>query len=297
MLVEIFYHIDEFCKIYEAALKAKALTDQEYLQESASSVRTLSLSEIMTICIYYHHSGYKNFKSYYNNLICGYLKSAFTKLVSYNRFIELKEGILIPLSIFLKLCCTETCTGISYIDSLSLKVCHNRRIHSHKVFKDMAQRGQTSVDWFYGFKVHIVVNHLGEVINFAITPGNVADNNSDLIEYLMQDLFGKVFGDKGYLISKELYKKLYEQGIQLITKIRKNMKNILMNMSDKLLLRKRGTIESIIGILKEGLGIEHSRHRSIKNFFCHVLSSIMAYFFKPHKPSIINEDRLLEQPF
>ena len=221
------------------------------------------------------------------------MQSDFTKLVSYNRFIELKEHIIIPLTLFLKLCCAARCTGISYIDSFALKVCNNRRIYSHKVFKDSAQRGQTSVGWFYGFKVHMIVNHLGEIIEFAITPGNVADNNNDLIEHLMQDLFGKIFGDRGYLIGKELYRKLYEQGVQLITKIRSNMKNILMDMTDKLLLRKRGTIESIIGILKEGFGIEHSRHRSQKNFLSHVLSSITAYFFRPEKPSIIRKDHLI----
>ena len=159
----------------------------------------------------------------------------------------------------------------------------------------MAQRGHTSVGWFYGFKTHIVVNHLGEIINFAITPGNVADNNGDVLELLMQDLFGKIFGDKGYLINPEFYRRLYEKGIQLITKIRKNMKNVLMNIADKILLRKRGTIETIIGILKEGFDVEHSRHRSQKNFFCHVLSAITAYFFKPHKPSIVQNVDLIEQ--
>ena len=295
MLVEIFYHVDEFCKLIEIARNAKNITDQERVHQIQSGFRTLSPSEIMTICIFYHYSGYKNFKSYYKNLVEVHMQGDFTKLVSYNRFIELKQSIAMHMTLFLKLCCAASCTGISYIDSFALKVSHNRRIYSHKVFKGMAQRGKTSVDWFYGFKVHIVVNHLGEVVNFAITPGNMADNNSILLEHLMQDLFGKVFGDRGYIINKELYQKLYDLGVQLITKIRKNMKNILMPMTDKLLLRKRGTIESVIGILKEGFGIEHSRHRSRKNFLCHVLSSMAAYFFRPHKPSIVNENRLVDQ--
>jgi hypothetical protein len=223
------------------------------------------------------------------------MQSDFNKLVSYNRFIELKENAISPLMFFLKICCAAACTGVSFIDSFALKVCHNRRIHSNKVFKGIAQRGQTSVGWFYGFKVHFVMSHVGEIINFYITPGNIADNNNELLELLTQDMFGKIFGDKGYLVNPDLYRKLYERGVQLITKIRKNMNNVLMSMMDKLLLRKRGTIESAIGVLKEFFDIEHSRHRSQKNFLCHVLSAITAYFFKSDKPSIVQENYLIEQ--
>lgn len=293
MLVTIFYHVDEFCKLFQAALQAKSVIDQQsYVQISAAS---MSLSEIMTICIFYHYSGYKNFKSFYKNHVLVHMRSDFKRLVSYNRFVELMQGIITPLTLFLKICCIAKCTGISYIDSFALKVCHNRRIHSNKVFKGLAARGKTSIDWFYGFKLHLIVNDAGEIVNFAITPGNVADNNGDLLETLMRDLFGKVFGDRGYIVNEELYRKLYEKGIQLITKIRKNMKNMLMHLSDKLLLRKRGTIESIGGILKEVFDLEHSRHRSPRNFLCSVLSAITAYFFKPNKPTVALKHVLIEQ--
>lgn len=264
MLVTIFYHIDEFCKLFEGTLKSYAIVDQT--RKVRERKVSLSLSEIITICVFYHYSGYKNFKCYYTEFLLIYMQKDFNKLVSYNRFVELKKNAIAPLMLFLKIYCANACTDISFIDSFSLKVCNNRRIHSHKVFKTIAQRGQTSVGWFYGFKVHFVMNHLGEIVNFYITQGNVADNNTNLLEQLTENVFGKLYGDKGYLINKKLFKKLYEKGIHLVTKIRTNMKNVLMHMMDKLLLRKRGTIESSIGIMKESFDIEHSRHRSQKTF-------------------------------
>jgi hypothetical protein len=295
MLVEIFYHVDEFCKIYNEAVQARSLVDQQVPVKISSSKPSMSLSEVMTICIYYHYSGYKNFKTYYKREILMGLSTAFRKLVSYNRFVEIMQTIVTPLTLFLKMYCTANCTGTSFVDSFALKVCHNRRIHSHKVFAGMAARGKTSVDWFFGFKIHLVVNERGEIVQFAITPGNVSDNNADLLEALMKELFGKVFGDKGYLVNEKLFRKLYEMGVQLITKIRKNMKNVLMLLEDKLLLRKRGTIESIGGILKVLFNMEHSRHRSQKNFFCCVLGALAAYCFRPHKPSIVKDCDLIEQ--
>src|SRR5579863_1768223 len=293
MLVTIFYHVDEFCKVFEATLKANVITKEK--KQRAATIPTLSLSEIITICIFYHYSGYKNFKAYYKNLVLMHMKNDFTKLVSYNRFIELKKNAVFPLSLFLKIYSMANCTGISFIDSFALKVCHNKRIHSHKVFKNLAQRGQTSMGWFYGFKVHFIINHLGEIINFYITPGNVADNNTNLLKKLTDNIIGKLFGDKGYIINQEFFVELYERGLEIVTKIRKNMKNILMDMGDKLYLRKRRTIESSIGILKEFFGIEHSRHRSPSNFLCHVFSALAAYCFKENKPSIVRSDRLIEQ--
>jgi hypothetical protein len=281
--VTIFYHVDEFCKVFEATLKAKSISEDN--QKIIRRTCSLSLSEIITICVYYHYSGYKNFKSYYEKQVLVYMKSDFRSLVSYSRFIELKSEAIMPMLLFLKIYCAA-CTGWSIIDSFSLKVCHNRRIHSHKVFKNLAKRGKTSVGWFYGFKVHFIINNFGEIIDFYITSGNVADNNTNLLEILTRNIFGKLFGDKGYLVNSSFFQLLYENGIHLITKIRKNMKNSLMDISDKLFLRKRGTVESCIGILKTDFEIEHTRHRSPANFLCHVLSTLIAYFFRPTKPSI-----------
>jgi hypothetical protein len=202
--------------------------------------------------------------------------------------------MVLPLALFAKIFCSSECTGISFIDSFALKVCDNRRIHSHKVFKGIAQRGKTSMGWFFGFKVHFVINHLGDIVDFHISAGNIADNNERVLEILTKQLFGKLFGDKGYIVRPEIFEKLYNEGVQLVTKIRKNMQNKLMPLGDKLLLRKRGTIESVIGILKESFSIEHSRHRSPMNFLGHILSGITAYFFRPNKPSILGNQPILQ---
>lgn len=178
-------------------------------------------------------------------------------------------------------------TGISFIDSTTLDVCHNRRIDSHKVFDGIAERGKSSTGWFYGFKLHITTNEYGEILSFYITPGNVDDRNIDLIEKLTKNLFGKLFGDKGYL-SQPVFTRLYEKGITLITKVRKNMKNKLMNIEDKLLLRKRAIIESVNDFLKNICQIEHTRHRSFINFLVNVVSGVAAYSFFQKKPSINN---------
>jgi hypothetical protein len=284
MLVEIFYHIDEFCKVFEATIK---LEEKNEIKKRKPRCDLMSLSEIMTICIYYNYSGYKNFKEYYTRLIQQSMRHEFSKVVSYNRFVELKSNANVALFIFLKIYCgSQEYVGICYIDSCAVKVCNNKRISSHKVFKELAQRGQTSMGWFYGFKVHLIIDSMGQIINFYVTAGNVADNNHNLLEKLTQNIVGKIFGDKGYLLNPSFYQKLYNRGAIFITKVRKNMQNRVLDFIDKILLKKRGIIESSIGILKNFFNLEHSRHRSPKNFISHTLSTLVAYCFKPSKPSI-----------
>lgn len=283
MLVKIFYEIDEFCKQFEKQFSIKLLTSGNGIRKRSFN---MELCEVMTISVFYHQSGYKTFKDYYEKHVLIYLRSEFPHLVSYNRFLELRNKAVVPLLAFILLRALNPCTGTSYIDSFPLNVCHPRRQSSHKVFKGLAQKGKTSTGWFYGFKLHLVINHKGEIITFYITSGNVADNNETLLLKLTKNLFGKMFGDRGYLINPDLFKKLYGKGVQVITRIRKNMKNKLMPLDDKLLLLKRGVIESVGSILKESLSLEHSRHRSIFGFFCHVFSTIINYNFREKKPNI-----------
>lgn len=282
MLVEIFYHIDEFCKQLEKEIGMKALIGQP----RNKSFSKMTLSELMTISIYYHYSGYKTFKDYYCKHVLVYMRNEFKELVSYNRFVELKGICALPLALFVRLNSTNKCTGVSFIDSFAMKVCHNKRIHSHKVFKKYAERGKTSVGWFYGFKIHFLINHHGDIIDFVVTSGNVADNDSDVILGLTKDVSGRLFGDKGYIVNQNLFKMLYSNGIHLITKLRKNMKNKLLEIENKLLLRKRGLIDSVIGILKSSISIEHTRHRSPINFISNIMSSLAAYVFYEEKPTI-----------
>lgn len=245
----------------------------------------MSLAEIITVVVFFHLSNQRTLKWYYKNYVCVTLKKYFPKTLSYNRFVEVMQNTVVPLTVYLLKFRCGKCTGISFMDSTTLDVCDNRRIHSHKVFEDLAQRGKSSTGWFYGFKLHLVVNDEGEILSCCLTPGNVDDRNWEVISVLTREVFGKLFADKGY-ISQALFEKLLDNEIMLITKIKKNMKNQLMNISDKLLLRKRAIIESVNDFLKNICQIEHSRHRSPVNFLVNLLSGLVAYSFIPKKPSL-----------
>lgn len=242
----------------------------------------MSLSEVMTLIVYFHASGYRNFKHYYLEYVRRHLGAEFPELVSYNRFVELMKEAVVPLAVYLENC-KGNCSGIAFVDSTSLAVCHNRRIHGHRVFRGAAHRGQTSVGWFYGFKLHLVINHLGELLGMRLTPGNVDDRQP--VPEMVERMWGKLCGDKGYL-SQSLSERLMEQDLQLIAKVRKNIKQRLVSVFDKLLLRKRAVMESVIDQLKNISQIEHSRHRSVTNFIVKVLAGLIAYSFREKKPSL-----------
>ncbi len=275
----LFCEIDDFCIQFEPMYNQNLIAEgiKKRIKPSA-----MSLSEIMTIIILFHCSNYRTFKKFYTGFIAEYHGKAFPDLVSYNRFIELKASALIPLCCYLNLKKGKA-TGISFVDSTPIKVCHNRRIHSHKVFKKLAKRGKNSMGWFYGFKLHLIINEQGELLAFKLTPGNVDDRKP--VPEMSSDLFGKLFGDKGY-ISQKLFDELYSRGVQLITKIRKNMKNKLMPVIDKILLRKRALIETVNDQLKNISQIEHTRHRSVTNFMVNIVAGLIAYTWQPKKPSL-----------
>jgi hypothetical protein len=228
-ILPLFCDIDDFCLTFETDWK-RFLIQARPRKRNRNS--TLSLSEVMTIVVLFHQSGYRNFKTFYTEYVMKHLMWAFPKLTSYNRFVELKRDALIPLIAYLN-CRKGSCSGISFVDSTPLKVCHNRRIKANKVFKGWAKRGKTSVDWFFGFKLHLVINDEGELLGFQITPGNVDDREP--VPSLVKELFGKLFGDRGY-ISQELMEKLFEKNLQLVTKLKKRMKNKLMPLMDKITL-------------------------------------------------------------
>ena len=166
-----------------------------------------------------------------------------------------------------------------------MRVCKNQRIHCHKVFKGIAARGKCSMGWFFGFKLHLIINEKGEILSFMFTPADVDDREPLKSMDFVKENYGKLVADKGY-ISKELFQELFVDGIQLITKVKNNMKNCLMSVSDKILLRKRAVIESVNDELKNIAQLEHSRHRSFNNFIVNAVAAIAAYCFFPKKPSI-----------
>jgi len=285
-LEALFCHVDDFCCQFEPRFQQQLLRDD--LPRRRRS-RSLSLSETLTILIAFHSSAYRNFNAFYTQRVCVHWHSAFPGLVRYHRFVEWMPSALVPLCAYLRHCFGK-CTGTSFIDSTSLKVCHNRRISRHRVFKDLAARGKTSVDWFFGFKLHLVINEHGELLNAIVTPGNTDDRKP--VSELLSGMFGNVFGDRGY-ISQALSTQLRQtSGVHLVTKVRRKMKNRLMRLSDKLLLQRRGLIESVIGQLKNIAQIEHSRHRSPINFAVNLMAGLIAYCHQPKKPSLITDAAL-----
>ena len=153
----------------------------------------------------------------------------------------------------------------------------------HKVFADLAQRGKTSMGWFFGFKLHLVFNTDNEIVALKLTPGNVHDTTP--VPALTRDLIGKLFGDKGY-IGQKLAQDLLRRGLTLFTRVRRNMKSLPMSLHDKALLNARNMAETIIGHIKEFSSLNLSRHRSVINAFVHIIAAITAYQINPFKPKL-----------
>jgi hypothetical protein len=278
-LLELYCHVDDFLTAFLPEWNKRLIQDKKKKRCRPSR---LSISEIITILIHFHQSQYRCFKAYYLQHVAVHLRDEFPHLLSYNRFIALIPTVFAPLCAYLQ-SQKATPTGIQFVDSTSIIVCHRKRIHSHKVFKGLAKMGKTTKGWFYGFKLHLICNHRGEIVSCCITPGNIDDREP--ISDMTKGMLGKLFGDKGY-ISAALFAELFSRGLQLITGIKDNMKNKLMPLFDKILLRKRSMIESINNQLKNVFQIEHTRHRSPINGFINILSGLIAFIHYPNKASI-----------
>ena len=278
-ITEIFFLVDEFCIEFEQTIKNHILGNKPKRKPK------MSCSEVITIMIMFHTGGFRCMKHFYVHYIQKHRPDLFESTVSYNRFVELMQAASLPMTVFLKTCCMGDGTGISFIDSTPVRVCKNKRIKRHKVFAGLAQRGKSTMGYFFGFKLHIVINDKGELLNFVITPGNTDDRAPLKNSSFLKALKGKLYADKGY-ISKELTQILFMDGLHLITSIRNNMKNTLMELKDKILLRKRSVIETVNDELKNICQIEHSRHRSFENFLTNLIAGLIAYSFFPKKPAI-----------
>ena len=247
-ITKIFCMADDFSKIYDKFIKVNGLGPRrDRRKRNYHRAPKLSDSEVITIMILFHFSGYKCLKHFYTGYVLPHMRHMFPNPVSYNRL-------------------------------TALRVCRNQRIHLHRVFRGQAQRGQCSMGWFYGFKLHLVCNEKGELLSFMLTPGNVDDREPLKNTAFLENISGKLVGDKGYISKVD--------GIQLLTKVRNNMKGALMSVADKILVRKRAIIETVNDELKNMAQIEHSRHRSVANFTVNLVSALSAYCFFPKKPMI-----------
>lgn len=283
-LIKLYVDVDDLLISYRQWQKTQQLLPQSTRHKTRT--KALNEAEMATILVFYHMSGYKNFKYYYEDFILHNGKDYFPNAPQYHSFLPYILWVLPLLALWVMWTCKNSIqTGYYYIDSKKLPVCHLKREHQHKVFKDLARKGKSSMGWFYGFKVHFVINHLGQIVNFCFTPGNTADNNHSVLRSLLKDLRGKCCGDKGY--QTQLFSLFQEQGLHLLVKPRHNMQSsALVNLPDVHFMKKRGVIESVNDILISVCDLEHTRHRKPEHAFAHMISSLIAYQYLPQKPHI-----------
>lgn len=283
---ELFCFLDNFCQQFEPLLETSMLTHCNAEDGSGKRQRNrpclMSLSEMSTIVVLFHRMRARQFKAFYCDIVCRFMKAEFPRRLSYNRFVQLMPRCGAVLAAFFQTI-KGACTGLSIADSTPLAVCDNLRIKRHKVFQDVAQRGKSSTGWFYGFKLHAIINHQGEIVAITLTPGN-SDDRKGLLP-IVSELFGKMYADKGY-IGKEFAQKMKDKGVEIITRVRKNMKEVEHSDFDRALLRKRSLVETVFDELKNLCQIEHTRHRSLMNFAVNLMAGIVAYCLQAVKPRI-----------
>lgn len=278
-LIDLFCNVDDFCQSFLPVFHQQLISAGE---KQRNRLGKLCDSEVMTLLIHFHQSCYRNFKHYYTEYVEVHLQDYFPELPCYARFVSLMARVLLPLTYYLE-SRKGQCTGLSFIDSTPLQVCHNLRIKRNKVFAGVAGRGKSSTGWFYGLKLHLAINECGDYLGCMITPGNIDDRAP--VNTITKSLTGKLFGDKGYL-SKKLFATLIDRGLKLITTVRRNMQNKLMPLIDRIILRKRFIIETVNDQLKNISQIEHTRHRSVMNCLVNIICGIIAYTHQPKKPTL-----------
>ena len=281
--MEIFCILDEFCKYFAPELKKHTLDTSGKRRRNRR--RVMSDSEIMTVLVLFHAGHQRDLKSFCLGHVCNHMRKEFPKRLSCNRFVGRQAKVGLHLMPFLQIRALGKCTGISITDSTPPKSCHTKRAHGHKTMRGRAAKGKTTTGWFYGFKPHIVINGRGGIMRWTLTPGNVDDREPPKDKEFTQKLSGKIFAERGH-ISQEPFENLFVDDIHLVTKIKKNMKNPLMNLHDKILLGKRSPIETVNDELKNVCNIEHTGHRSIDNFASNLIAGLIAYNLLPKKPSL-----------
>ena len=267
-ITSVYYLVSNFSKIYQEWEKSNLIPS--IMQRRRDGI--LSICELMTIVLYFYLSPCRDFKNYYLYYLSHKYRGYFT-LPCYSRIIQLWPRLIIPLAIMMQLLKGQN-SGIYFIDSTKLAICHRKRTSSNRVFGKVARVGMSSYGWFMGFKLHLVVNIKGEIMAIKLTKANV--NDIFAADCVTKGLYGKLFGDKGY-ISKDLSRSLYSRNLRLFSGIRRDMRNHLLELEDKILMRKRSIIESVFNVLKNHMNLEHSRHRSPINFLVHIMACVTSY--------------------
>ena len=271
-LYHIFDQIDNLLKTMSASLKRKLLSD---LRPKGGRPSGLSLQAILAFGIFRFATGVKDVKHYHRKLLSSYSKEL-GRIPNYGNFNALMNQAT-PYVIFLLqwicYCHQSAGGGLYFMDSTPMKVCENKRIFDHKVCEDMAQRGKSSMGWFFGFKLHVVCDSLGRLVSLLITPGNTDDRKFAL--KLLKGLRGLCVADAGY-VSKKLMQELYQQGLLLLTDVRNSMKR-LMSETQHGLLKLRQRIEGVFSCLKHRLKAEASIARSPLGYLSRCLYACLTF--------------------
>ena len=279
-MIGLFVEIDDLYNAFNSYRDANGLSPAK-----PKKTPCLTGPEVCTILVAYNYSGYKCFEYYYREMILKRHADCFPKAPSHKHFLSFipRAAELVYLWLLYTVARSER-TGLYFIDSKKLQVCHLKREKSNRVFKGVARKGKTSTGWFFGLKIHLIINNLGEIVSFDLTSGNVADNNHGLLKKLLDRLKGLCVGDKGY--HSKLFGFFLENGLHLISKPKKNMKKLPVENRFNLLIGKRAVIESVFDILGSICDIEHTRHRSPANASVHIFSSLIAYQYLDRKPRV-----------
>ena len=281
LLLQIYVETDDLWKAFQEWSHTKAIG--RFLLSRRQP--RLSAAEITTIVVSYHLSGYKCFEYYYRECILKTYLHCFPQAPSYGRFVcAIVRVVPLLLLLLLYKCSQSVRSGYYFIDSKKLEVCHLKREKGHKVFKPFARKGKGSMGWFYGLKLHLVINHLGQLVCFLLTPANTADNNHSVLTHLLHGLRGRCGGDKGYYTT--LFEHFWEQGLHLLLRPKKNMKALPAFSQDVRFLKQRPLIESVNDILATVCDVEHTRHRNPLHGYASILSALIAYQYLPHKPHL-----------
>lgn len=279
---ELFCLIDDFC-IQFKPIYFEALKESGVRQRSRQAL--LELSEVIFLAVWSHLSGFKTFKQFIV-FIQLYHRKAFKYLPCYARINALINQYADAIIAFF-----EAIRGkakkdhIHFMDSTPLRVCKNMRISRHRTFKEKASRGKSSTGWFYGFKLHLMVNRACEIVSALVTTGKRADIQVAYPLFNMSKFQGKLFADRGY-ISKFHQQFSEKQGCELITRTRSNMAAPPLRKEDEHYMCQRNLLETVNGQLKESFGLESSRHRSWRGYIAHIYATLIAYQCTATKPKV-----------
>ena len=266
-IVEVYCFVDNFVKMIES----------KSLKSPAGRKSMLTKTDYITLTIFKQEYGLKTTKQLYE-FVQEYMQKDFSPLPSYQQF---NEGIKSTFSYFVMIAWLLTRltrkkdAKYHIVDSSPLPVCNNQYRFQAKLFKGLARSGKNMNGWYWGFKLHLIINHDMEIESIKISDGSTSDIDA-LEGDFIDGIRGWLVGDKGYIGQKKA-QELAAQGIKLITRTRKNMRKVPALPIHNYLLSKRQAVESTFSYLKYRLSVLSSYARSVEGFFVNVFSAIVTY--------------------